>query len=118
MRKSALLLLALTACGPIQLQGNWSMWISSSGTCLGTLALTQTGDSLRGNVACNWASTGAAGVEGSVDGVITGDSVSMNWVSPGFRPALITATVDDERHLAGSANGSGFVNAQFHASRL
>lgn len=117
MRLPALALLAVLAsgCGPMQLAGNWNVMLDRGGTsrCIGTMALVQDGASLGGTFVC----TGSKELQGSANGSVRDDNVSLTWSASGFMPILITCLAKNDHDMSGTANGSGLNAANFDAVR-
>ncbi len=102
----------------MQLAGNWNVVLASGDPtpCVGTMGLTQAGESLGGNFSCT--APGKPAFQGSISGSLSDASVSLVLTASGFTPALVTATASSTNVMAGTVNGSGWSGDTFNANRF
>lgn len=119
MRAIPVLLLLLVGCGaPLDLTGGWGFRVNNDAgdACDGSLSFAQDqNDWLAGGWACTFIMSGLA-AQGSVDGVV-GETIALTFRAPGYNPWMVSAAATNSNLLEGRANGSGFTNTNFVATR-
>lgn len=119
---ACILVYGIAACGGdsngpkrIEVEGSWSgTVVDDNGASDGlSLALTETNGSVTGN---GTFIAGTTSVAVQASGTYAPPTVSLTISAPSFEPVNLTASVDESK-MAGTINGSGFLNAAVNLQR-